>query len=289
VFSYDEEGRLTKIERDNGPSVETAYEYSYTGDGIRHMKKDYLAEKEYRYGCSIDCGGMPLRVYSRELGSQGEWSSVEDYLQVGNVLGYGSRWQVRYGAGSLLMAGNEPESLHMAYQDIFRNPIIPELIPCVLQVTQPASDIPCPPLLDDICAFNAVQTYGISLCEGESEGCGSSSGGGGPGTDWCEQNRRSPSAVNCQDCCDQKVIERIKGLPKDQCKKLKDCLKEKCQDTDPEGRIECFKGCLVEVLGTWKASPLILKIKRYLECCYTACLPDGRFGPPGHCKKFLPF
>jgi len=31
------------------------------------MKKDHLAEKEYRYGCSIDCGGTPLRVYARDL------------------------------------------------------------------------------------------------------------------------------------------------------------------------------------------------------------------------------
>jgi hypothetical protein len=134
VFTYDEEARLTKIERDNGQSVTTAYEYTYTGDGIRHMKKDHLAEQEYRYGCSIDCGGTPLRVYARELGSEDPWVSVEDYLQAGNALGYGSRWQIRYDAGEFLMAGNEHGEQYMAYVDNEGLPVVQELTPCVLQV-----------------------------------------------------------------------------------------------------------------------------------------------------------
>jgi len=39
VFGYDEEGRLTKIERDYGNgNLQVAYEYGYTGDGVRVWK-----------------------------------------------------------------------------------------------------------------------------------------------------------------------------------------------------------------------------------------------------------
>ncbi|MCW5932792.1 MAG: hypothetical protein KIT45_00645 [Fimbriimonadia bacterium] len=48
--------------------------------------KDHFASKEYRCGCSIDCGGTPMRVYERTMDSQGSWTSVEDYLQAGNAL-----------------------------------------------------------------------------------------------------------------------------------------------------------------------------------------------------------
>jgi hypothetical protein len=249
------------------------------------MKKDHLAEKEYRYGCSIDCGGTRLRVYARDLDSEDPWVSVEDYLQAGNALGYGSRWQIRYDAGAFLMAGTEPEEQYMAYVDNEGLPVVQELTPCVLQETQPANTVPCPPLLEDVCPgdSNLMQIYGLYSCTGEDRACAGSGNGDGPDTDWCKRNRESPSAVNCQDCCDQKVIERIKKLPKDQCKKLKECIQEKCRDAGGD-RAECVKGCLVEVLGTLKAFPLLAKLDRYLKCCYSKCLPGGHFDPPGNCK-----
>jgi hypothetical protein len=123
VFSYDEEGRLTKIERDHGQSVQTAYEYSYTGDGIRHMKKDHLSEKEYRYGCSIDCGGTPLRVYSRELGSQGAWSNYEDYMNSPTFVWYnhsgGGSSDTAWLPGHWISDMEPPGEGSMFYQDAF--------------------------------------------------------------------------------------------------------------------------------------------------------------------------
>ena len=76
VFGYDEEGRLTKIERDYGNgNLQTAYEYGYNGDGIRVWKRDWLNQQEYRYVCRIGCGGVPMRVYNREIGNA-SWASV---------------------------------------------------------------------------------------------------------------------------------------------------------------------------------------------------------------------
>ena len=41
MFGYDEEGRLTKIERDYGAGgVQVAYEYGYNSDGARVWKRD---------------------------------------------------------------------------------------------------------------------------------------------------------------------------------------------------------------------------------------------------------
>jgi len=66
VFGYDEEGRLTKIERDYGAGgVQVAYEHGYNSDGVRVWRRDYLAGQEYRYVCRIECGGVPMRVYDR--------------------------------------------------------------------------------------------------------------------------------------------------------------------------------------------------------------------------------
>jgi len=63
VFGYDEEGRLTKIERDYGSGdVQLAYEYGYNSDGVWVWKRDGLAGQEYRYLCRIECGGTPMRV-----------------------------------------------------------------------------------------------------------------------------------------------------------------------------------------------------------------------------------
>ncbi|GBC92607.1 hypothetical protein HRbin15_01078 [bacterium HR15] len=81
VFSYDEEGRLVRIERDYGDgSLQVAYEYGYNGDGIRVWKQDRLAQQEYRYVCRIGCGGVPMRVYSRQIGEQ-RWIEESDYLE----------------------------------------------------------------------------------------------------------------------------------------------------------------------------------------------------------------
>jgi len=92
VFAYDEEGRLTKIERDYGNgSLQVAYVYGYNGDGIRVWRQDMLAQQEYRYVCRIGCGGVPMRVYSRAMGTT-NWNTQDAYLDAPTV-----RW---YGAGS---------------------------------------------------------------------------------------------------------------------------------------------------------------------------------------------
>jgi hypothetical protein len=107
VFGYDEEGRLVKIERDyGGGDVQVAYEYGYNSDGVRVWKRDVLAGQEYRYVCRIGCGGVPMRVYNRAMGS-GSWASVEDYLPAGNALGYNGNWRYRHTGGELLLGVRE--------------------------------------------------------------------------------------------------------------------------------------------------------------------------------------
>jgi hypothetical protein len=94
VFGYDEEGRLVKIERDYGAGgVQVAYEYGYNSDGARVWKRDVLNGQEYRYVCRIGCDGVSMRVYSRPM-SGGSWASVEDYLEAGRLLAYGSKIRI---------------------------------------------------------------------------------------------------------------------------------------------------------------------------------------------------
>lgn len=109
VFSYDEEGRLVRIEQDHGGGdVRLAYEYGYNGDGVRVWKRDVLYEQEYRYVCRIGCGGVPMRVYNRTTGGT-RWASVEDYLPAGHALGYDWNWRFGHSGGELLMMGQTGE------------------------------------------------------------------------------------------------------------------------------------------------------------------------------------
>ncbi|GBC93206.1 hypothetical protein HRbin15_01695 [bacterium HR15] len=147
VFSYDEEGRLVRIERDYGDgSLQVAYEYGYNSDGVRVWKGDYLSQQEYRYVCRIGCGGVPMRVYSRAMGGT-SWSSVEDYLPVGNALGYNQNWQYRHTGGELLMMGATGEP--SGYYPMDRNGLAVQSelpAPCVCPVVQPQAPMVCPPL-----------------------------------------------------------------------------------------------------------------------------------------------
>ena len=81
VFGYDEEGRLLRIERDyGGGTLQLAYAYGYNSDGVRVWKRDALTGQEYRYVCRIGCGGVPMRVYNRQIVEQ-RWIEESDYLE----------------------------------------------------------------------------------------------------------------------------------------------------------------------------------------------------------------
>jgi len=147
VFGYDEEGRLTKIERDYGSGgAQVAYEYGYNSDGARVWKRDVPNQQEYRYICRIGCGGVPMRVYNRPMNG-GSWASVEDYLPAGNALGYNQNWRYRYSGGELLMmtASGEPS----AYYPMDSNGLAVQNVPaqpCVCPVFAPAQTAACSPL-----------------------------------------------------------------------------------------------------------------------------------------------
>ncbi|MDW8052691.1 MAG: hypothetical protein RMJ83_09475 [Armatimonadota bacterium] len=109
VFHYDEEGRLTKVERDFGNgNLQVGYEYSYNSDGAKIWKRDSLSQKEFRYLCRIGCGGVPMRVYVKGI-DEAIWTRTEDYLPAGKALGYGVNWRFSRPEGVLLMMGTQGE------------------------------------------------------------------------------------------------------------------------------------------------------------------------------------
>ncbi|GIV09698.1 MAG: hypothetical protein KatS3mg020_0635 [Fimbriimonadales bacterium] len=147
VFGYDEEGRLVRIERDYGnSSLQVAYAYGYNSDGVRVWKQDVVSQQEYRYVCRIGCGGIPMRVYNRAMGSN-SWASVEDYLPAGNALGYNQHWQYRHTGGELLMMGATGEPSGYYPMDSNGLTVQSELpAPCACPVIAPVSGTVCPPL-----------------------------------------------------------------------------------------------------------------------------------------------
>jgi hypothetical protein len=97
----------------------------------------------------------------------------------------------------------------------------------------------------------------------------------------CDRNKRNPDPTMCHDCCDEKIVEDLeKKLTKGKVGKcVKDCDRQ--HPGDPHAIVECVRGCLVPI---GSAKGLLMKIKKYLECCYAKCLPDGDYDPPGECK-----
>jgi hypothetical protein len=79
-------------------------------------------EQEYRYVCGIGCGGVPMRVYNRPM-SGGSWTSVEDYLTIGNLVLYynstGSYMDYRWLPGHWLGSLSSGEIGKMVYRDVF--------------------------------------------------------------------------------------------------------------------------------------------------------------------------
>lgn len=124
VFHYDEEGRLTKIERDFGNgNLQTAYEYGYNSDGAKVWKRDLLNQQEYRYVCRINCGGVPMRVYVRAL-NETNWIRSEDYLEAGRLLFYDT-----HSVLSLEMA-DIYSGQQVTLTDAFGLPVLPQPSPC---------------------------------------------------------------------------------------------------------------------------------------------------------------
>ena len=54
-LSYDEEGRLTKIDRDNGTTITPVFEYGYGFDGNRRWRKDLAGNTWDWYPCGVAC------------------------------------------------------------------------------------------------------------------------------------------------------------------------------------------------------------------------------------------
>ena len=85
VYSYDEEGRLLQIARENDTgNVHLVYEARYNGDGFRVWDREWRWEvmnppltREYKYVCQVGCGRLPLRVY---WNAEGFWVSYEWYI-----------------------------------------------------------------------------------------------------------------------------------------------------------------------------------------------------------------
>jgi RHS repeat-associated protein len=103
--------------------------------------------------------------------------------------------------------------------------------------------------------------------------------------DPCAKNKSKPIPVNCQDCCDDKLIGSLLKVAKGGCKEVIACIHNCESDPDPSGRTECIRGCIGTKFGPGTA----IKARNFLTCCYAACdAPGSKFKPPGPCCRYLP-
>ena len=90
------------------------------------------------------------------------------------------------------------------------------------------------------------------------------------------------AAVDCQDCCDDKLVELLKERFKDKGKELAKCL-AKCLGQTSHGVGDCAKDCLRD--AGKMVFPLPSEISNYTTCCYLGCdTSPGIFNPPGPCN-----
>jgi len=147
VFGYDEEGRLTRIERDYGNgNLQVAYEYGYNSDGVRVWKRDVPAGQEYRYVCRIGCGGVPMRVYSRAIGSEG-WDTLEAYVEAGRVLFYNQFLRIDLEDSEVYHSGAITRYIPLDSD----GQALQRLIPCQQQSEPNLGYDICAPAIDDNC------------------------------------------------------------------------------------------------------------------------------------------
>ena len=78
-LSYDEEGRLTKIDRDNGTTITPVFEYGYGFDGNRRWRKDLAGNTWDWYPCGVACCAGEL-VTMRSTNGGSTWSGIESRL-----------------------------------------------------------------------------------------------------------------------------------------------------------------------------------------------------------------
>ena len=196
VFGYDEEGRLTKIERDYGNgSLQLAYEYGYNSDGVRVWKQDVLGQQEYRYICRSGCGGIPMRVYNRAIGGT-SWRSKYCILLTFSEILYNDEVSRGWLSGTQIFRIEEDTSLEFHYKDRFGNPVIAFIYPLNRQRAEWLEDRSVFPYahawieFDPGCeTLNGRPQKGWGFYPGTG-GAGSSSVGGGQGSVQDDTGRR---------------------------------------------------------------------------------------------------
>ena len=81
-LSYDEEGRLTKIDRDNGTTITPVFEYGYGFDGNRRWRKDMVGNIQDWYPCGVACCAGEL-VTMRSTNGGASWTAISSNLYAG--------------------------------------------------------------------------------------------------------------------------------------------------------------------------------------------------------------
>jgi hypothetical protein len=91
-LSYDEEGRLTKIDRDNGTTITPVFEYGYGFDGNRRWRKDLAGNTWDWYPCGVACCAGEL-VAMRSTNGGTSWVSQSSKLSAAGVtMNVGGEW-----------------------------------------------------------------------------------------------------------------------------------------------------------------------------------------------------
>ncbi len=80
-LSYDEEGWLTKIDRDNGTTITPVFEYGYGFDGNRRWRKDLAGNTWDWYPCGVACCAGEL-VTMRSTNGGSSWTSNVSNLPI---------------------------------------------------------------------------------------------------------------------------------------------------------------------------------------------------------------
>ncbi len=229
-----------------------AYAYGYNSDGVKVLERKYITSQhwlEYRFvGCGADCTRNSLSLYARERvgGQDSGWRRAEEYVPFPTGLMYrvpqsenepsftfvlssiGNGYVVHYPDGQMIVSYHtDRDGVQVGGLAL---PVCAEkrdwTAGCVPYPVVPAPEMPpyVPP----------------SVGWGDS-GCGGKGAGSSP-DDWCMRNKQNPSALDCQDCCDPKVIEEIKNLSKDLCKKTQKMYQTTMQGYRPRCAARVFRG-----------------------------------------------
>ncbi len=284
-FGYNEESQLLSISH----SGTLAYQYAYGADGNRRWAKEIANNAWTWYPCGVACGAGELVEQGRDL-TGATWTTNAQYLRAGGgcrrrLIRRKSSPDDEYHhmditgtAGMIsdqnvaIVGDNSYDAFGVRrYSQLHADTpyrFLAACGPCKLHIVEGGSGL-------------TLSLLGRAILISERSLLADKKKDELPGCNLYNAHKNDGgAAADCQDCCDDHLVELLKERFKDKSKELLKCPGKCLGKTNHDG-MDCAKECLTDAGN----GIINIQVDQYTKCCYKRCVESpGTFNPPGSCK-----